>query len=130
VGSAFVASLIESSGLSDPAGVLIASRCLAPPFRGAWLIASVALSRFRGGGMLGYVIGAIIFYDAAGPPILEALAKGDRLPPFQHPPSTIWLSGPVLVRGDHAFSLQGHHDHVAEDGLPLGTSFDINHSPG
>lgn len=68
-----VVSFVESSFFPIPPDVLMIPMIIARPSR-AWVIATVALVTSVLGGVLGYVIGALL-WDTVGQPILEIYGK-------------------------------------------------------
>ena len=75
-----VVSFVESSFFPIPPDVLMIPMIIARPSR-AWLIATVALVTSVLGGVLGYVIGALL-WDTVGQPILEVYGKVDAADEF------------------------------------------------
>ena len=75
-----VVSFVESSFFPIPPDVLMIPMIISRPSR-AWLIATVALVTSVLGGVLGYVIGALL-WDTVGQPILEVYGKVDAADEF------------------------------------------------
>ena len=73
-------SFLESSVFPIPPDVLLIPMVLAAPSR-AFLIAGVCLASSVAGGVLGYLIGLVMF-EQAGRPMLEFLGYGDRFAEF------------------------------------------------
>ena len=73
-------SFLESSVFPIPPDVLLIPMVLAAPRR-AFLIAGVCLASSVAGGILGYLIGLVMF-EQAGRPMLEFFGYGDRFAEF------------------------------------------------
>ncbi len=75
-----IVSFVESSFFPIPPDVLMIPMIISRPSR-AWVIATVALVTSVLGGLLGYLIGAVL-WDAVGQPILEFYGKTDAADDF------------------------------------------------
>lgn len=73
-------SFLESSVFPIPPDVLLIPMVLAAPSR-AFLIAGVCLASSVAGGILGYLIGLVMF-EQAGEPLLKFLGYGDQFAEF------------------------------------------------